>query len=390
MIPPFSFAPSPQLHFGEAKVKLLPELMKPFGTTALLVTGQRSFMESQTAQVMIESLKKNNIRWHHYIIGKEPTPTMIDTCVQQHKHQLPSVVVAIGGGSVLDAGKAIAAMLPVGEPIKDYLEGVGTKIHNGHTLPMIAIPTTSGTGSEATKNAVISEVGDSGYKKSLRHNNFIPKVAILDPTLTLNCPPNVTAASGMDAFTQLLESYVSTAANPITDALALEGLARISNSLLQAWRNGDDLRARSDMSLASYLSGITLANAGLGLVHGFASSVGGYFDIPHGVVCSSLMAAANKITVRELRHEHQWSPALQKYTTAGKLFCSDASRSDNYYIDKLLDVMEDWSNQMEIPRLSSNGVTENDMKKIISATDNKNNPVKISSEGMEEILRISL
>lgn len=389
MITSFSFAPVPQLYFGEGKLTLLPDLINSYGSTVLLITGAHSFMNSTEGEELLHALKIKGIQWKHYRIEKEPTPFMIDECVQQYKNELPFVVVAVGGGSVLDAGKAIAAMLPIGEPIKDYLEGVGHKTHSGATLPMIAIPTTSGTGSEATKNAVISEVGDTGYKKSLRHTNFIPKVAILDPALTVNCPANVTAASGMDAFTQLLESYLSTTANPMTDTLALEGLSRISKSLLRVWRNGNDMEARKDMSLASYLSGITLANAGLGLVHGFASSVGGYFDVPHGVVCSSLMAAANKITVRQLRLENKESEALKKYVTVGKLFLNDTTKSDSYYVDHLLVTLEEWSREMKIPKLSVYNVTAKDFKKISAATDNKNNPIKISAEGMEEILELA-
>ncbi len=389
MITSFSFAPVPQLYFGEGKLTLLPDLINSYGSTVLLITGAHSFMNSTEGEELLHALKIKGIQWKHYRIEKEPTPFMIDECVQQYKNELPFVVVAVGGGSVLDAGKAIAAMLPIGEPIKDYLEGVGHKTHSGATLPMIAIPTTSGTGSEATKNAVISEIGDAGYKKSLRHTNFIPKVAILDPTLTVNCPANVTAASGMDAFTQLLESYLSTTANPMTDTLALEGLSRISKSLLRVWRNGNDMEARKDMSLASYLSGITLANAGLGLVHGFASSVGGYFDVPHGVVCSSLMAAANKITVRQLRVENKESEALKKYVTVGKLFLNDTTKSDSYYVDHLLVTLEEWSREMKIPKLSVYNVTAKDFKKISAATDNKNNPIKISAEGMEEILELA-
>lgn len=389
MITSFSFAPVPQLYFGEGKLTLLPDLINSYGSTVLLITGAHSFMNSTEGEELLHALKIKGIQWKHYRIEKEPTPFMIDECVQQYKNELPFVVVAVGGGSVLDAGKAIAAMLPIGEPIKDYLEGVGHKTHSGATLPMIAIPTTSGTGSEATKNAVISEVGDTGYKKSLRHTNFIPKVAILDPALTVNCPANVTASSGMDAFTQLLESYLSTTANPMTDTLALEGLSRISKSLLRVWRNGNDMEARKDMSLASYLSGITLANAGLGLVHGFASSVGGYFDVPHGVVCSSLMAAANKITVRQLRLENKESEALKKYVTVGKLFLNDTTKSDSYYVDHLLVTLEEWSREMKIPKLSVYNVTAKDFKKISAATDNKNNPIKISAEGMEEILELA-
>jgi len=311
---------------------------------------------------------------------------MIDNAVSRVISFNCDVVVAIGGGSVLDAGKAISAMLPLNEPVKNYLEGVGTKNHPGFKVPFIAVPTTSGTGSEATKNAVISETGDHGYKKSLRHNNFVPNVAIIDPTLTVGCPQSTTASSGMDAFTQLFESYLSTAANPITDALAVEGLIQISKSLLDAFDDGSDLEARVGMSLASYLSGITLANAGLGLVHGFASSIGGYFDIPHGVVCSSLMASCNRTTVNKLRRQRTNDVALYKYAEIGTLFSSDASKSTDYYIDSLLDLIENWTNGMNIPRLRSYGILPEHFEKIVNATDNKNNPIALDHDEMLEVL----
>jgi len=298
----FSLARTPHLHFGIGKISALPLAIKSFGPKVLLVTGARSFLASPYSAKIFDELHTNGFAIERYVVDREPTPVLIDSAVKKYTVFAPDAVVAIGGGSVLDAGKAISAMLPLGEPVKDYLEGVGSKpTHPGLKVPFIAIPTTSGTGSEATKNAVISEIGVQGYKKSLRHNNFVPDVAILDPSLTFNCPPSVTAASGMDAFTQLLESYLSTASNPITDALAVEGLSLISSSLIKAYQDGSNANARAGMSLASYLSGITLANAGLGLVHGFASSIGGLFSIPHGVICSSLMPAANKITVRKLR-----------------------------------------------------------------------------------------
>ncbi|MES1225938.1 MAG: iron-containing alcohol dehydrogenase, partial [Bacteroidota bacterium] len=292
--------------------------------------------------------------------------------------------------SVLDAGKAISAMLPLKDFVKHYLEGVGTQIHPGTKIPFIAIPTTSGTGSEATKNAVLSETGEHGYKKSLRHNNFVPNVAILDPSLTLSCPKATTAASGMDAFTQLLESYLSTASNPVTDALALEGLKRISDSLLKVYHDGSDLNARTDMSMAAYLSGITLANAGLGLVHGFASSVGGYYEIPHGVICSSMMAATNKITVRKLRSEKSNDEALEKYANVGRLFSDQQNKSSEYYTDSLLDLIHTWATEMSIPKLSEGGVTLNDVEKIVESTDNKNNPVKLNKDEIEEVLKMAM
>jgi alcohol dehydrogenase class IV len=253
-------------------------------------------------------------------------------------------------------------------------------------VPFIAVPTTAGTGSESTKNAVISEIGQNGYKKSLRHNNFVPNVAIVDPQLTLSCPREITAASGMDAFTQLLESYVSTAANPITDSLALVGLKCIASSLHNAFDDGQNIVARTDMALAAYLSGITLANAGLGVVHGFASSIGGYHEISHGVICSTLMAPANKITVRKLRlaGEGQW--ALRKYAIAGKIFARHENKEDNFYIEFILDLMGSWIKEMNIPTLSHCGLTSDNFDVIVNSTDNKNNPCPLSDEEMMEVL----
>jgi alcohol dehydrogenase class IV len=281
-------------------------------------------------------------------------------------------------------------MLPIQDSVKNYLEGVGTKSHPGDKIPFVAVPTTSGTGSEATKNAVLSEVGEAGYKKSLRHDRFVPDVAIVDPALTVSCPPATTAASGMDAFTQLLESYVSTAANPITDALAFEGLKHISNALLKVYRDGDDLEARTDMALASYLSGITLANAGLGLVHGFASAIGGYFDIAHGVICSALMGPANEVTVRKLRAgDTKAATALHKYAAVGKLFSGLGDKTEAYYVDHLLSVIANYTHELEIPNLATFGVKPADLDRIVKASDNKNNPIALDREEMIEVLEMA-
>lgn len=388
MIKNFAFATTPQLNFGAGKLSVLSSAVQSFGSEVLLVTGAHSFLSSSHAQNLLEEFRAQGLGVEHYRIDGEPSPAMIDYAVESFSSFPPDCVVAIGGGSVLDAGKAISAMLPLNEPVKDYLEGVGTKpFHPGVKVPFIAVPTTAGTGSEATKNAVLSETGENGYKRSLRHNNFVPNLAIVDPTLALSCPKSVTATSGMDAFTQLLESYLSTAANPMTDALAIEGLKCVSQSLLRAYREGDDLAARTGMAFASYLSGITLANAGLGLVHGFASPVGGYFDIPHGVICSALMAPANKITVRRLRSEKNDSTALNKYATVGKIFSGTENHSADYYTDFLLSLIESWTEEMNIPRLSSFGLTHPDFERIVNATDNKNNPVSLNRVEMEEILR---
>lgn len=391
MITSFNFSATPQLHFGAGKISMLPSLVKMFGNNMLLVTGSQSFNSSPHSAGLIEELQNNAIHIEHFAIDREPAPPMIDAAVRKFFNNAPDVVVAIGGGSALDAGKAIAAMLPLNEPVKDYLEGIGTRAsHPGIKVPFIAVPTTSGTGSEATKNAVLSETGENGYKRSLRHNNFVPNVAIVDPMLTISCPQAVTAASGMDAFTQLLESYLSTTANPITDVLACEGLKRIALSLTRAYKDGANLEARTDMAMASYLSGITLANAGLGLVHGFASSVGGCFEIPHGVICSSMMAATNKITVRKLRREKTAGPALHKYALTGMLFSGMENKSEEYYTDFLLSMIEEWTWEMHIPGLAQGGVTSADFEKIVNTTDNKNNPVALSGEEMREILEMAM
>ncbi|HET9487844.1 MAG TPA: iron-containing alcohol dehydrogenase, partial [Chryseosolibacter sp.] len=318
MITHFNFAATPSLFFGEGKLSVLQSVIKTFGSKILLVTGARSFLNSVHGDQLLQKLKESGIAVECYRIDREPTPSLVDAAVDQFSSYAPDCIVAIGGGSALDGGKAISAMLPLRTSVKDYLEGVGTKAHPGTKTPFIAIPTTSGTGSEATTNAVISETGTNGFKRSLRHYNFVPEIAIVDPLLTLSCSPETTAASGMDAFTQLAESYLSTAANPLTDALAYEGLRQIATSLKKSFDDGNSLEARTGMALASYLSGVTLANAGLGLVHGFASPIGGYFEIPHGTICSALMSPANKVTVRKLRSKKTNPGALKKYSNMGR------------------------------------------------------------------------
>ena len=322
----------------------------------------------------------------HCIIDSEPSPSMVDAAVATFAEHSPEVVIALGGGSVVDGAKAISAMIPLRRSVRDYLEVIGTKTHPGTRLPFIALPTTSGTGSEATRNAVLSEVGTQGFKRSLRHVNFVPDIAILDPSLTLNCPPHVTAYSGMDAFTQLLESYLSTAANPITDALAEQGLRLVSQSLMGAYRDGSNIKARMEMALAAYLSGITLANAGLGTVHGLAGIVGGLKDIPHGVICSRLMGPANAITVRMLRKVANRDSALAKYVKAGQLFVQVSNRSGSYYIDAFLDIIHEWTTSMSIPTLQQYGVSEDDLRQFARLGDNKNNPVHLNEGERYELL----
>ena len=252
----------------------------------------------------------------------------------------------------------------------------------GPKLPFIAVPTTSGTGSEATKNAVISKIGKGGFKRSLRHDNFVPDIALVDPELTLNCPEDITAASGMDCFTQLTEAYLSDKSNEYTDALAIEGLKAIKTSLIRSYTNGEDIEARTGMSFAALTSGICLANAGLGVVHGFASSIGGMYNIPHGLICGTLMASSNEINVRELRKKATNPAALKKYALLGELFLDEKGKTDDYYIDGFIQYLYILANDLHLTKvLKKYGLKEKDVGIICSETEIKNNPVKLAVEG---------
>jgi alcohol dehydrogenase class IV len=211
----------------------------------------------------------------------------------------------------------------------------------------------------------------------------------VDPGLTLNCPRDITAAAGMDCFTQLTEAYLSGKADPLTEALALEGLKAVKASIDQSCLNGDDIEAREGMSLAALISGICLTNAGLGTVHGFASSIGGFFDIPHGVICGTLMASANEMNVRELRKLKDGT-SLKKYATLGKLFLGSQGEPDDYYIDGLIEYLHQLTEKLQLPRLRKYGLGEADAEMICRATENKNNPVRLSVSQLTEIFKSRL
>lgn len=384
----FVFARIPEIHFGIGEIKNLPNLINKKGKRLLLVTGSSSFKATLYYKELITKLKELAITTFEISVSGEPSPTFIDKVTKEFRKENIEVVAAIGGGSVIDAGKAISAMLPQEGSVLQYLEGMETAKHNGIKVPYIAVPTSSGTGAEATKNAVLSEVGENGFKKSLRHDNFVPDVALLDPELTLSCPKNVTAACGLDALTQLLEAYVSTAASPMTDALAFSGLEYFKNGFLSSFLNGEkDITARSNMCYASLISGIVLANAGLGAVHGFASPIGGYFNIPHGVVCGTLLASSTEKNILELlKDEKKNEKALDKYAKVGVLLSSKASTTLKNDCNLLIDVLKHLIDETNIPRLSSFGISKSDISKIVSNTSNKNNPIKLSGEQLEEIL----
>ncbi len=386
MVNPFNFARLPLIYFGCGKINELPGIISNYGKLILLVTGARSFMDSRRAGHLFDQFGSSGITFRHVPVRNEPSPETVDETVMKFRSSEINVVVSIGGGSVIDAGKAISAMLGKSGSVTEYLEVVGDKEHPGTKVPFIAVPTTSGTGSEATKNAVISQVGKNGFKRSLRHDNFVPDAAVVDPELTLDSPPDITAAAGMDCFTQLTEAYLSTKANAYTDALALEGMRAIKRSLIRSYTHGNDIDARSDMSFAALTSGICLANAGLGAVHGLAGTIGAIYDIPHGVVCGTLMATANEVTVRELRRVSGVHPSLKKYAVLGRIFSGDKGEGDDYHIDSFIGYLHEITEKLALPRLAGYGIGTVELAVISAKSDVKNNPAELPVEIMSEIL----
>ena len=387
MIDSFQFSSLPKIIFGPGKRNELAAELSSRGNKVLLLTGSSSVHNSGHGDEIITALKTANLELKHEVIAHEPSPSLIDQIVEKYRPSGIQVIVAVGGGSVMDAGKAISAMIPVDGSIRDYLEGVGEKKHPGDKIPFIAMPTTSGTGSEMTKNAVISEVGEKGFKKSLRHENFIPELAIIDPEMMLSCPAKLTAASGMDAFTQLLESYLSTKANPMTDALALQGLKQIKKYLLRAFLEGEqNLEARSGMALAAMFSGITLAHAGLGLVHGFASPLGGFYYIPHGVACGSLMAPVFATTIDNLQDQPE-HPAIKKLIIISKVFADFKYKQDMEYLHAFKEKLIHITTLLEIPMLSEFGLTEEGIQKVVDCTSHKNHPVRLTNDQLINALQ---
>lgn len=386
MVKPFQFARIPKISFKQGAISELPGIVSSYGSNILLVTGKNSFISSLNAEKLFNNFREKGISYHVIAVNGEPSPDNIDGIVNKYESEHLDLVVGIGGGSVIDTGKAVSAMMGRTESVVHYLEGVGDMDHPGTKLPYIAIPTTAGTGSEATKNAVISKIGKEGFKRSLRHDNFVPDIALVDPVLTLNCPPEITAASGMDCFTQLVEAYLSAKSNEYTDALSMVGLKAIKDSLTRSYLNGEDIDARTGMSFAALTSGICIANAGLGVVHGFASSIGGMFNIPHGLVCGTLMAVANDINVRELRKKDSNQAALKKYAYLGELFLEETGKTDDYYIDGFIVYLKKLTTDLQLSGFKKYGLAEKDIEMVCKKTEIKNNPVKLDVGDLTEIL----
>jgi alcohol dehydrogenase len=391
VIKTFSIARFPRIEFGPGSINRLPALAALYGNTILLVTGAKSLRQSGVWANIEQSLRVAGFEWHTLSISGEPSPQMVDEAVAAHQGSNIDLVVGIGGGSVLDAAKAIAGLLRVGEPVMDYLEGVGVeKKYRGPAVAFIAVPTTAGTGSEATRNAVLSIAGKDGFKKSFRDEQLVPEYAVLDPDLLASCPPQLVAADGMDALTQLLESYVSCRANPVTDALACSGLEAARDGLLSWYEgSGDQSAARCAMAYAALLSGITLAQTGLGSVHGLASPLGAFFPIPHGVVCGTLAAAATRINIDAMLSREPENPALDKYTKLSELLCQRHFATPEQAWEELLKLLDEWTQRLQLPTLDEYGITAADFPHIVAhsrGSSMKTNPIVLTDEEITMVL----
>ena len=391
----FFFARMPELHFGAGKLAQLPALLARHAQrpqTILLVTGSSSFVDSAHYEQLTRALDAAGIVHFQQAVAGEPSPELVDQTVARYRDQAIDQVVAIGGGSAMDAGKAISAMLPQQGSVSAYLEGMESAKHDGRKTPFMAIPTSSGTGSEATKNAVLSRTGEHGFKASLRHDNFIPDLALIDPELMLSCPPDVTAACGLDALTQLIEAYVSSKASPLTDTLALSGLTHFAAGFERVLSDGErDVEARGKVAYAAFLSGVTLANAGLGVVHGCAGPLGAYFPIPHGVACGTLLGEATRATIDELFVAPEKNRlALEKYARVGTLLAGRTSGSLRDDCTALVATLEMLIERCAIDRLSRYGISRADLPKILDQANNKNSPATLSREQIAALLETRL
>ena len=397
MLPAFEISRLPRIIFGSGTLIRVADLAAGFGRSVLLVTGAETLDRCTAWPTLRAAFAQRQVSWMLAHIPGEPSPALIDRLVEEHAGTPIDVVIGIGGGSALDTAKAIAGLLRPRNSVRDHLEGVGPELpYLGPSTPFIAVPTTAGTGSEATKNAVLSEGGAQGFKKSFRDERLVAEWAVIDPDLLASCPPAIIAANGMDALTQLLESYVSTRAHPLTDALALDGLTRVRDSLL-AWFNNPDspdaTQHRADMAYAALLSGITLAQVGLGSVHGLAAPLGAFFPISHGVACGTLVAEATRINIEALRVRAPDSPALGKYVTVGRLLARNPGLCDQDALTALISTLENWTQAMALPRLSAFGIDEEAIPKLVAnsrGSSMKTNPIVLSDAEISELIRARL
>jgi len=382
----FEFATAARIVFGPGTLEHAGDIAAGFGSRVLLVTGT----SPDRAAPVVERLDASGLRHEVVTVGGEPTVDAVREGVARAVAAGSDVVVGFGGGSAIDAAKAIAAMLGNGGDLFDHLEVIGAGLPlERPSVPWIAIPTTAGTGSEVTRNAVLASPRH-GVKVSLRSPSMLARVALVDPTLTYSLPPAVTASSGLDALAQLVEPFTSSRANPFTDAFCREGMTRVARSLEVAFlsaRAGTPVPdAREDMSMAALLGGLALANAGLGAVHGFAAPVGGRFDAPHGAVCGRLLPSVVAVNVAALRERAPGSSVLARYDEVARILTSrpDATADDLVpWLVRLVDVLG-------VPRLSTYGLGVGDVPDLVAAasaaSSMRANPIRLTPEELTRAL----
>jgi len=382
----FDFATAGRILFGAGRIREVAPAAKSMGTRALLVTGAA---QERTASLAVD-LAAAGIDSSFFPVDREPTVDLVRRGCAVAREAKCDVVIAAGGGSAIDAGKAIAALLAnPGDPL-DYLEVIGAgKSLAAPSVPFIAVPTTAGTGSEVTRNAVLASP-EHGVKASLRSPWMLPRLAVVDPELTFGLPPAVTAATGLDALTQLIEPYVSVRANPMTDMFCVEGMGRAARSLVRAFRDGRDVEARTDMCIASLLGGLSLANAGLGIVHGFAAVIGGAFPAPHGAVCAALLAQGMETNVRALRARAPESEALRRYERIARILTGNLEAA----VEDGIEWVRRTCRELEIPPLGAYGIGSEHVPALVEAaaraSSTKGNPLPLTADEMRDLVVAAL
>lgn len=382
----FEFATATRIIFGAGTLREVGGLAVEMGHRALVVTGRAV----ERAGPLLDRLSGEGIGVAVFPVEGEPTTEVARQGTEWAREVACDLVVGFGGGSALDTGKAIAALLTNGGDPLDYLEVIGKgKPLTLPPAPYIAIPTTAGTGAEVTRNAVLA-APEHRVKVSLRSALMLPRLALVDPELTYSLPPEVTASTGLDALTQVMEPFVSNKANPLTDALCREGMGRAARSLRRAYEQGDDPAAREDMAVVSLCGGLALANAKLGAVHGFAGPLGGVYPGPHGAVCARLLPYVMQVNVRALHTRAPESPALRRYDEIAKILTGnrEATADDGVaWVQELCDALK-------VPPLAAYGLTREGfpglIEKAVVASSMQGNPIELNPEEMEEILEKAL
>lgn len=378
----FEFATATRIIFGWGAVREAGPSAVEMGGRAFVITGR----SAERAKPLLEQLKEHRIEYVTFSVPGEPTITMVKEGIKSARRAKSDLVVSIGGGSALDAGKAVAAMLTNPGELEDYLEvvGLGKPLSNS-PVPHIAIPTTAGTGAEVTRNAVLG-VPEYQVKVSMRSPLMLPRLAVVDPGLTHSMPPAVTAATGLDALTQLMEAYVSNKANPLTDGICREGLKKVGRSLRTAYEAGANHSAREDMALASLFGGLALANAKLGAVHGFAGPLGGMIGARHGVICAGLLPYVMQANVEALQKRAAGSAALVRYDEIAGLI---TGRAEAQAADGLAWV-QNLCTALKVPPLADFGLKEQDFPKVVAkaqkSSSMKGNPIALTDDELMKIL----